>query len=158
MANERSFRLTGAEVAFARLGEPDLGAILDIERGGYSYPWSETQFRDCMGEGYEIWGSFLGGQLTGYIVHWQVLDEAHLMNLCVHRCYKRQGIGRQLLRHWIARMITQRMGELTLEVRWSNLAAQALYRAEGFVPVGERPNYYPDAGEREAASVMKLSL
>jgi len=58
------------------------------------------------------------------------------MNICVRRSYGRQGIGRQLLRHWIARMIRQGMGELTLEVRRSNRAAQALYLSEGFVHVG----------------------
>lgn len=157
MVHERSFRLTGAELSFARLGEGDLGAMLAIERGAYSYPWSERQFLDCMGEGFEAWGSFLGGQLVGYLVHWQVVDEAHLMNLCVDRSYPRQGIGRQLLRHWIARMISQHMGELTLEVRRSNLAARNLYRSEGFVPVGERPGYYPDAGQRETAIIMKLT-
>lgn len=158
MVNDRTFRLTGAELAFGPLGEADLQSMLDIERSGYSYPWSRAQFLDCMGEGFEAWGSFLGGQLTGYLIHWQVLDEAHLMNLCVHRSYERQGIGRQLLRHWIARMISQRMGELTLEVRRSNNGAQALYRSEGFVQVGERPDYYPDAGNRESAIIMKLTL
>lgn len=158
MIDERSFHLTGAELAFARLGQADLDAMLDIERSGYSYPWSEAQFRDCMGEGFDTWGCFLGGQLTGYLVHWQVLDEAHLMNLCVHRSFGGQGIGRQLLRHWIARMMTERMGELTLEVRQSNRVAQSLYRSEGFVQVGERPDYYPDAGKRESAVIMKLRL
>ena len=132
--------------------------MLDIERTGYSHPWSEAQFLDCMGENFEAWGSFLGDQLAGYLVHWQVLDEGHLMNLCVSRHYLRQGIGRQLLRHWIARMISQSMRELTLEVRQSNRAAQSLYQAEGFVQVGERPDYYPDAGERESAIIMKLTL
>jgi len=80
------------------------------------------------------------------------------MNICVRRSYGRQGIGRQLLRHWIARMIRQGMGELTLEVRRSNRAAQALYLSEGFVHVGERPDYYPDAGKRESAIIMKLRL
>ena len=145
-------------MAFGRLGEADLDAMLDIERGGYSYPWSEAQFLDCMGEGYEAWGSFLGGQLTGYLIHWEVLDEAHLMNLCVRRSYGRQGVGRQLLRHWIARMISQNMRELTLEVRSSNGAAQGLYLSEGFVSVGERPDYYPDAEKRESAIIMKLTL
>ncbi|TDT37902.1 [SSU ribosomal protein S18P]-alanine acetyltransferase [Halospina denitrificans] len=158
MVSERSFRLKGAESTFGRLGEADLPAILDIERGGYGYPWSEAQFLDCMGEGFEAWGSFFGGRLTGYLVHWQVLDEAHLMNLCVDRSHTRQGIGRQLLRHWISRMTCQNMGELILEVRESNLGAQALYRSEGFVQVGERPDYYPDGGKRESAIIMMLRL
>lgn len=158
MVSGHSFRVTQSQLAFARLDESDLEAVLDIERGRYSFPWSEAQFLDCMGERYGIWGSFLGGQLTGYLVHWQVVDEAHLMNLCVHPGFVRQGIGRQLLRHWIARMITQNLRELTLEVRVSNRPAQRLYRAEGFVEVGQRPDYYPDAGQRESATVMKLTL
>ena len=37
--------------------------------------------------------------------------------------------------------------EMTLEVRVSNGAAQALYRSFGFEIVGRRPHYYTDDGE-----------
>jgi ribosomal-protein-alanine N-acetyltransferase len=37
--------------------------------------------------------------------------------------------------------------EITLEVRASNHAAQALYRSMGFVVVGVRKHYYYDNGE-----------
>jgi ribosomal-protein-alanine N-acetyltransferase len=36
---------------------------------------------------------------------------------------------------------------MTLEVRASNEAAQALYRRFGFVDVGRRPRYYTDDNE-----------
>jgi ribosomal-protein-alanine N-acetyltransferase len=36
---------------------------------------------------------------------------------------------------------------MTLEVRASNEAAQALYRAYGFEVAGRRPRYYTDDGE-----------
>ena len=36
---------------------------------------------------------------------------------------------------------------LTLEVRITNVGAQDLYRAFGFVPAGIRKNYYPEVNE-----------
>jgi ribosomal-protein-alanine N-acetyltransferase len=45
-----------------------------------------------------------------------------------------------------------------LEVRPSNAAARALYRAEGFAEVGLRRDYYPAAGGREDAVIMELRL
>jgi ribosomal-protein-alanine N-acetyltransferase len=48
---------------------------------------------------------------------------------------------------------------LWLEVRESNLAAQALYRSTGFHVVGQRRGYYPDGPHRrENAVVMSLNL
>jgi ribosomal-protein-alanine N-acetyltransferase len=44
------------------------------------------------------------------------------------------------------------MVEATLEVRESNEAARALYRAYGFYEVGRRKRYYPD--NREDAVIM----
>ena len=48
---------------------------------------------------------------------------------------------------------------LWLEVRASNLRAQAIYQTHGFRRVGDRKRYYPaDHGQREDAVVMSLGL
>ncbi len=69
-------------------------------------------------------------------------SEAELEAIAVHPAAQRQGHGTTLLRavqHWAAQHQAIR---LLLEVRASNLAAQHLYRAHGFLPTGRRRNYY----------------
>jgi ribosomal-protein-alanine N-acetyltransferase len=82
-----------------------------------------------------------------YIVYWVVADEMHLLNLAVHPARRRQGIARALLTEALARVRTQGVVVVWLEVRPSNAAALALYQAFGFEEVGVRPGYYSDCGE-----------
>ncbi len=46
---------------------------------------------------------------------------------------------------------------LWLEVRRSNLRAQAIYRRYGFTEVGVRRGYYPAVQGREDAVVMRMA-
>jgi ribosomal-protein-alanine N-acetyltransferase len=64
-----------------------------------------------------------------------------------------------LLDELIAHCQGERLDDLWLEVRESNLAAQALYAKAGFATVGLRKDYYPFEGNRrEHAVVMNLRL
>lgn len=136
----------------------DLPEVLDIERQGYSHPWSETVFRDCFRADYRLWALVEADTLVGYAVVAYMVDEAHLLNLCVARHSRRSGAGRQLLRHLVARAGHEGMARVLLEVRVSNESAAALYRNEGFAEIGRRAGYYPAAGESEDARVLALEL
>ena len=50
----------------------------------------------------------------------------------------------------------RRVDEVFLEVRESNLSAQALYLGHGFRPVGQRSSYYRNP--REDALVLRLEM
>ena len=87
--------------------------------------------------------------------------EAQILNLSVVPEARRQGLGRELLRYFIDDARWLHAGQIFLEVRTSNVAAIALYEAEGFAPVARRLGYYPGAGVealREDALVMRRSL
>ena len=79
------------------------------------------------------------------------------MNLCVQGGFQGQGIGRYLLRYWLAAMQREGMATLTLEVRESNGTARGLYASEGFRDLGARPDYYRTETGSEAARIMSLS-
>ncbi len=83
-------------------------------------------------------------------------ERADMIDLRVLASSRRQGLGRRLLRA----SLTALEGVMTvdLEVRESNLAAQALYRTMGFEDTGCRPDYYATASGREPAILMSLSL
>ena len=79
------------------------------------------------------------------------VDEAHVTNIAVEPSRHRQGIGRQLLIHLIRAARSRGYKAMTLEVRVSNVGAQALYRRFGFAPAGIRTKYYE---QTEDAIVM----
>jgi len=136
----------------------DLPAVMDIEFQGYSHPWNETVFRDCFRENYRLWAYDCGGVLGGYAIVAYLYDEAHLLNLCVAPAVRREGAGRQLLRHLLAHAAHEGMEQGILEVRASNQAAIDLYQSEGFRVIGQRPGYYPAPEGREDAIVMTFDL
>ena len=66
------------------------------------------------------------------------------------RMLRRRGIGRALLRRFLADAAALGADQCFLEVRVSNIAAIGLYSAEGFVPVARRAGYYPAARTGDA--------
>lgn len=138
------------------LSSHDVPSIMAIERASYRRPWSESIFRDCFRPDYQLWGVEVDGRLCGYAIVACLFDEAHLLNLCLLPAERRQGHGRQLLRHAADAAFDAGMARMILEVRRSNERAQGLYESEGFVRIGERPGYYPDVPEPEDAVVLSL--
>lgn len=140
------------------LREADLPDVLEIERTGYSFPWAESVFRDCFRPNYRLWGIEVLGELVGYAVVAYMVDDAHLLNLCVVRQRRRSGLARSLLRHLITEAASEGMAQVVLEVRVSNHSAAGLYTSEGFSDIGRRPGYYPASSGREDARVLSLPL
>lgn len=93
-----------------------------------------------------------GQLILGYAGLWFLADEAHLANIAVREAYRRRGIGELLLSRCIELAGELNARSITLEVRVSNLAAQALYEKYGFAPVGTRRGYYTD--NKEDALIM----
>lgn len=136
----------------------DLPQVLEIERTGYSFPWTEAVFRDCFRPDYRLWGLEISGDVVGYAVVAYIVDEAHLLNICVSTRHRRAGLARHLLRHLVCEAARDGMKQVLLEVRVSNQSASDLYLAEGFVEIGRRPGYYPSSSGREDALVLSLPV
>ncbi|QSP96498.1 ribosomal protein S18-alanine N-acetyltransferase [Marinobacter salinisoli] len=138
--------------------EADLPDVLEIERQGHAFPWTETIFLDSFRGNYRLWTGWHGERLVGFAVVAYLFDEAHLLNLCVSPELHGQGIGRKLLRYLLGEAALDHIWRVILEVRVSNESAFHLYRSEGFRQIGTRPEYYPAADGREDARVMALEL
>lgn len=134
----------------------DLPAVMEIERQGYSSPWSERIFHDCFRPEYQLWALQLQDRVIGYAVVAALFDEAHLLNLCVEPSCRSGGAGRYLLRHLIKEAFALGMNRVLLEVRLFNEKAIGLYESEGFRQIGMRPGYYSAPGDREDALVLAL--
>lgn len=147
-----------ARLTLRTLKPEDVPGMLEIERLGYSHPWSEGVFLDSFRPDYRLWGACHEDSLVGYAVVVCVLDEVQLLNLCVHPHCRGLGAGRLLLQHVISEAARERMNQVLLEVRLSNRVATRLYRGEGFEEIGRRPCYYPAPSGREDARVMSLLI
>ena len=127
----------------------DVEEVHEIERLSFRTPWPAYAFEQ------ELRGNQLARYLVartddrvvGFAGIWMMVDEAHITTFGVHPEWRRQAIGRQLLLNLAEVSIALGARRMTLEVRESNVVAQALYRAFGFDTVGRRRAYYTDDGE-----------
>jgi ribosomal-protein-alanine N-acetyltransferase len=137
----------------------DLDAVMAIEAGAYSHPWTRGNFVDSLAADYlaEVVAGDEAG-VVAYFVAMRGVDELHLLNITVAGPWQGLGHGSALLRAVQGHAASLGLGSLWLEVRQSNLRARALYRRRGFAEVGLRRGYYPAATQREDAVVMSLSV
>lgn len=139
----------GAPLSVDAMRLEDIAAVHEIERLSFSTPWPSYAFEQ------ELSGNRLarylvaraGERVVGFAGVWLMVDEAHITTFGVHPEWRRQGIGRRLLLRLLELAIEMGARRMTLEVRVSNQAAQALYHAFGFQTVGRRSHYYTDDGE-----------
>jgi ribosomal-protein-alanine N-acetyltransferase len=92
---------------------------------------------------------------VGFLLAWEVADEAHLIDVIVRPSERGQGFGRALVKTLIDHARARDLRLVLLEVRRSNLAARRLYTSFGFEEVGERAAYYADG---EDALLLSLTL
>lgn len=85
--------------------------------------------------------------IVGYVGVWLMVDQAHIVAIAVREAYRRRGLGETLLAGAIEVALENHQESVTLEVRRSNLAAQALYEKYRFLKVGVRRRYYSDNHE-----------
>lgn len=123
----------------------DLDTLRALESEAFGLTWEsevyarELQRADCL---YSVGDE--GGEVVALAsLNW-ILDEVHLLSLAVPPAFQRGGRARRLLGTNLA--FCQQLGLrwMTLEVKWENAPALALYKSFGFTTVGRRPKYYRD--------------
>jgi len=135
----------------------DAAGLVAIERRAFSDPWSEASFREALTS---PWSFGLVAEArrapAGYLIGREVAGTGEVLNLAVAPEFRRRGIGGALLDAGLAALRRRKVDEVFLEVRESNISAQALYVGHGFRPVGQRAAYYRNP--REDALVLRLEL
>lgn len=102
--------------------------------------WTESKLYDSFLAGGIIYKILSEGRIQGYCLLRQMSNEAEILNIVVASASRSKGLGTQLL---ISAMNQLPLGtSVFLEVRESNIIAQALYTKMGFVRVGVRKKYY----------------
>lgn len=148
--------------------EQDLPTVLEIEKRAYAYPWSLSGFETSLDRGLNYVFCKENAAILGYCCVLPVLDEAHLLNICISPDYQRQGIAKQAMLKLLELLKESDFKIVFLEVRQSNTAALNLYKKLGFTKDGVRKGYYRSQDwcdiknqlidAKEDAVLMSLSL
>ena len=84
----------------------------------------------------------LNNEIVGFGGIWKAVDDIHITDIVVRKDFRRQSIWSILLKQLISLAEKQNITAITLEVNYTNLAAQKLYEKFGFKRVGLRKKYY----------------
>ena len=131
--------------------------MAELERLCFPMPWTRpmiaAELRNALAYYFVLERD---GVCVGYAGMHLVVGEGYITNIAVDPAYRRAGLGRALLEALVNCGRERGADFLTLEVRQSNLAAQGLYRAFGFIEAGVRYGYYRQP--EEDALLMTLYL
>ena len=126
-----------------------LRGVLRVEAHNEHRPWSLGMFlselRREEGRTYVV--ARVDNEVVGFAGMLHADPDVHVTTIAVHPDWRRHSIGTRLMLELCHRARALGFEAMTLEVRASNEAAQALYRRFGLAPVGYRKNYYEDLGE-----------
>jgi ribosomal-protein-alanine N-acetyltransferase len=126
-----------------------LRSVLRIEAQVYPRPWTLPLFMselNLRSSRYYV-AARVGGHLVGYAGLMFSVDEAHVTTIAVDPAWHRHKIGTRLLANLARAARARGARHLTLEVRVSNMGAQAMYHRFGFATEGLRRNYYTETNE-----------
>lgn len=142
-------RPAGLEVVLTPMRRRHLRAVQRIEQQVYPRPWSMGLFMSELAhrEGRVYLVARVGPAVVGYAGLMLVLEDGHVNTLAVDPTWHRHKVGTRLLLALARAAVSNGARNLTLEVRASNEAAQALYRRFGFAPAGVRRGYYVETNE-----------
>ncbi|MGO4998110.1 ribosomal protein S18-alanine N-acetyltransferase [Oceanisphaera sp. W20_SRM_FM3] len=166
---------------FRALTPADLDAMQALEQAAHSHPWTRETLASSFGQRYftgSLWSDVSATEpapkpapkpalkpalkseptLVGYFIADGVLDESTLMNICVAPVAQGKGLGRQLLEYYLAACAERGITQHWLEVRASNLKAQALYLSADYQEYSQRHDYYPTATGWEDAVLMAFKV
>lgn len=146
------------QVDFFPLKAEYIDQILEIEKVSFPTPWSKKAFLSEVEQNslayYCVCMS--NEKIIGYGGMWLIIDEAHITNVAVQPDFRGKKVGEAIMLHLIAQALIKGAFRMTLEVRLSNIRAQALYHKLGFEAAGRRKGYYTDT--KEDAIIMWKTL
>ncbi|HEL2505960.1 TPA: ribosomal protein S18-alanine N-acetyltransferase [Streptococcus suis] len=114
-------------------------AVLAVMQSVYDQsPWTLEQIASSMtSQDEDYYLAYEGQELVGFLAVQTVLDEMEILQIAVKADFQRLGIASQLMA-----AVMDWEGDIFLEVRESNSAAQALYTRQHFTKIGKRKDYY----------------
>lgn len=135
------------------------GAFADLHAACFPHPWSMREFHAFLDRDGAIALIAEDEEETaiGFLLGWQVAEEAEILAVGVRPEWQGKGIGRALASRMVNEVHAQGGRMVFLEVGVENAAARALYASLGFESIGRRKAYYREAdGRMTDAVTMRL--
>ena len=133
----------------------DIKEILEIEKNCFKDAWSMEMLADLfLSNGFYGLVAVENDKICGYVAIKYVLDEGEINIVATNLESRRKGVAMLLLESAEKELLLKGVKKLFLEVRRSNLNAQALYEKCGYKYVAVRQNYYQ--GEEDALIMSKI--
>lgn len=137
------------DLELTRMRRRHLRKVLAIESRVYPRPWSASLFLSEIAQ--RSTRTYLvarhHGEVVGYAGMMYLAGEGHVTNIAVDPDFHGRKVGTRLLLTIITEAIARECDVISLEVRISNRAAQAMYEKFGFSVVGRRKGYYIETNE-----------
>lgn len=144
-----------SDLRIYEMTEADAPAASALEQECFPDAWSPESMADTIrGRASYYLGAELDGIFVGFVGVQVVIDEGDILRIAVRTSERGRGIGSLLLEELWRR--TPQVTRWTLDVRESNMPAQALYRKFGFTAVGKRKKYYHQP-EEDALVMLRES-
>jgi ribosomal-protein-alanine N-acetyltransferase len=127
----------------------DIPDVLRVESMCFNTPWPRNAFHNELTEN-KLAHYYVGRideEIVAYGGLWVILEDAHITTVAVHPSHQGHRFGERILIRLLDESIERGACWVTLEVRESNVAAQALYKKYGFTVVNTRRGYYSDNDE-----------
>jgi ribosomal-protein-alanine N-acetyltransferase len=137
----------------------DLEAVHALETALFPDPWSVETFWSELAHVPESRHYVVAeddGEVVGYAGMVATGHQADVQTVAVRADRQGRGLGGELLRALLDEARRRGAGEVLLEVRAENVAAQELYARHGFERIGVRRGYYRPGGTD--AFVLRLRL
>jgi [ribosomal protein S18]-alanine N-acetyltransferase len=145
------------DVELTRMRRRHLRRVLAIEGQVYPRPWSASLFLSELSQ--RTTRSYIVARVDGFVVGYCGIMftglEAHVTNIAVDPDFHHTKIGTRLLLKQITEAVARGAETISLEVRVSNVKAQAMYEKFGFSTVGVRKGYYIETSEDAYVMVVE---
>lgn len=133
----------------------DLAKLVHIDAQSNPFPWTLAQFSSTLHSDQNFWVVEQDAEPIGYLIWQSSFDEAEIYHFSVDKEHRRQKVGQALLDKMLECCREINVHKIFLEVRLSNIGAQAFYKENSFRQIAVRSNYYHTATGLEDALIMK---
>lgn len=140
--------------------QDDFDAVVSLENECFINPYTveELDYEFNKNPVNKIIVAVSEDKVVGFIDFLITFNSATIMQVCVTKDFRKQGIAKQLLKEMedaFPKDIDDKVETLTLEVRESNQAAINLYEKDGYETVVIKKHYYKD-GENAIYMLKRL--
>ena len=130
-------------------------AKLHLLLGGHTRPWSEIEYKNLL----DTNTSRLYHTKNGFLIGRVIDQDAEILNVIIHKDYRRRGKASNLIGIFEKEAKDAGCSRCFLEVAESNISAKKLYKALGYLKVGQRDNYYKFGdGRKDDAAILSKEI